>query len=150
MSDLDIELRPTAIDPRTGEAITLEDLALQEREKQLRIWRTAVEDELVHRADDLRTDIVGNHQVDIDRGHTRKWDPEDLIETVSHLVGEGLLTVMDAQGLVRDVPKVDGVKAADLLKRVDGEALLELRKCFTWETKGRARVKVTPVAQLEQ
>ena len=107
--------------------------------------RTAVEDELVRRAGDN----AHRDGWDVDRPMSRAWDAEDLIETVSDLVGRGLLTVMDAQGLVRDEPKVDGRKAADLLKRVDGEALVELRKCFTWQ-KGRARVKVTPVPQIEQ
>ena len=155
MTGMDIELQPTVIEPRTGETVTLATatesqlvdvfLELEKREKQFREWRTAVEDELVRRAgDDTHRDGW-----DVDQPMSRKWDPEDLIETVSDLVGRGLLTVMDAQGLVRDEPKVDGAKAADLLKRVEGEALVELRKCFTWQ-KGRARVKVTPVAQIEQ
>ena len=155
MTGMDIELQPTVIEPRTGETVTLATatesqlvdvfLELEKREKQFREWRTAVEDELVRRAgDDTHRDGW-----DVDQPMSRKWDPEDLIETVSDLVGRGLLTVMDAQGLVRDEPKVDGRKAADLLKRVEGEALVELRKCFTWQ-KGRARVKVTPVPQIEQ
>ena len=155
MTGMDIELQPTVIEPRTGETVTLATatesqlvdvfLELEKREKQYREWRTAVEDELVRRAgDDTHRDGW-----DVDQPMRRAWDAEDLIETVSDLVGRGLLTVMDAQGLVRDEPKVDGRKAADLLKRVDGEALVELRKCFTWQ-KGRARVKVTPVPQIEQ
>ena len=159
MTGLDIELQPTVIEPRTGETLTLATasvsqlvdvfLELEKREKQFREWRTAVEDELVRRHEDNHgATLVDKQLVDIDRPVQRKWDPEDLIETVSDLVGRGLLTIMDAQGLVRDEPKVDGRKAAALLAQVDGEALVELRKCFTWQ-KGRARVKVTPITELE-
>jgi len=154
MTGMDIELQPTVIEPRTGETVTLATatesqlvdvfLELEKREKQYREWRTAVEDELVRRAGDN----AHRDGWDVDQPMSRKWDPEDLIETVSDLVGRGLLTIMDAQGLVRDEPKVDGRKAAALLAQVDGEALVELRKCFTWQ-KGRARVKVTPITELE-
>ena len=155
MTGMDLELQPTVVEPRTGETITLATasesqlvdvfLELEKREKAFREWRTAVEDELVRRAG------PSNHGNgwDVDRPMARKWDPEDLIEAVSDLVGRGLLTIMDAQGLVRDEPKVDGRKAADLLKRVDGEALVELRKCFIWESRGRARVKITPAGSTE-
>jgi hypothetical protein len=43
---------------------------------------------------------------------------------------------------------VDGTAAAALLNRLDGDALVELRRCFSWEQKGRARVKVTAPQQL--
>jgi len=46
--------------------------------------------------------------------------------------------------------KVDSAlkKALDLLNRSEGDALMELRRCFRWK-QGRARVKVTPTAHIE-
>lgn len=147
------------VDPRSGEVVELANaphselvdvfLELAKREKAFKDWRTAVEDELVRRHGDRRAaQVVGNHEVDVDRGYGRVWDPEEL-EMVAHdLVARGLVRREDVDGLVEDVLKVDGRKAQSLLNRVDGDALAEIRRCFTWAQKGRAKVKVTPVVEL--
>jgi hypothetical protein len=54
----------------------------------------------------------------------------------------------DVSGLIKTSRSVDGNIAKRLLERLDGEALVELRRCFKWEQRGRARVKVTAPQQL--
>jgi hypothetical protein len=150
---------PTAVDPRSGEVIDLANaphadlveafLILQDHERRAKEWRTAVEDELVSRHGDHRGPApVGDFVVDIDRGFTRAWDVVELEEVVHDLVNRGLLDRAYAGVIVEGEPKVDGKEAARLLSRVSGDALLEIRRCFCWEQKGRARVKVTAPQQL--
>jgi hypothetical protein len=153
---------PTAVDPRSGEVIDLANaphadlveafLILQDHERRAKEWRTAVEDELVKRAGTQQTNFVGEWQLDIDRGYQRKWDVEELAGALMYLEGEGLLKQAECAGLIRRVDelKVDGKKAASLLNQLDGEALVEFRRCFKWEQKGRARVKVTAPQQLTE
>jgi predicted HTH domain antitoxin len=160
VSGTDLVPQPVAVDPRDGAILTLADapaeqladvlLELRRREAQMKEWRTAVEDELVRRHGDRRAaQVVGDHEIDVDRGHSRVWDPEELELVAVDLVARGLLSLHDISGLIARAPKVDGRKAMALLNRVDGDALVELRRCFEWETKGRPKVKVTPVASLE-
>jgi hypothetical protein len=157
---------PTAVDPRSGEVIDLanaphEDLVeafliLQDHERRAKEWRTAVEDELVRRTDELteRHEIdsvhIGDYVLEVERGWSRIWDGEELAGALQCLEGESLLKQAECAGLIRRVDelKVDGKKAAALLNQLDGEALVELRRCFKWEQKGRARVKVTAPPQL--
>lgn len=147
------------VDPRSGEVVDLANaphpelvdvfLELAKREKAFKDWRTAVEDELVRRHGDRRAaQVVGAHEVDVDRGYGRVWDPDELEMVATDLVARGLVRREDVDGLVEDVLKVDGRKAQSLLNRVDGDALAEIRRCFRWEQRGRAKVKVTPVVEL--
>jgi hypothetical protein len=148
------------VDPTSGEVLDLANaphdqlvkvfLALEERKKAFTEWTKAVEDELVRRHGDRQAaQVVGDHEVDVDRGFTRVWDPEDLDAVINDLVERGLIDKADAGVVSWANPKVDGRKVAQLLNRVDGDALVELRRCFEWVQKGRAKVKVTPVAKLE-
>jgi hypothetical protein len=154
---------PTAVDPRSGEVIDLANaphadlveafLILQDHERRAKEWRTAVEDELVRRHGSSReVQVVGDHEVAIDLGYQRTWDVEELAGALMYLEGEGLLKQAECAGLIRRVDelKVDGKKAASLLNQLDGEALVEFRRCFKWEQKGRARVKVTAPQQLTE
>jgi hypothetical protein len=158
---------PTAVDPRSGEVIDLANaphadlveafLILQDHERRAKEWRTAVEDEIVKRADTEQTTfVVGEWQLDIDRGYQRKWDVDDFERTITDIVDRGLArssglhAVSDFIGLIKTERKVNGAAAALLLNRLDGEALVELRRCFKWEQKGRARVKVTAPQQLTE
>jgi hypothetical protein len=157
------------VDPTSGEVLDLANaphdqlvkvfLALEERKKAFTEWAKAVEDELVRRHGDRRAaQVVGDHEVDVDHSATRTWDIDDLSATIGDLMARGLLDPRDASGLIKNELKVDGKKAAALLSRLEkdadvvphdqNEALVELRRCFTWK-KGRAKVKVTPVATLE-
>jgi len=150
------------VDPDTGEILSLPDadhaylvdvfLKLQEYERRLIDWRRAVEDELVRRHDDkgLTPEFVGNHTIEVQEGWTRVWDVDDLKATVQDLVARGVVSLQDVSGLIETSEKVNGRKAQDLLNRVSGDALTELRRCFTWSQKGRARVKVTQVTELNR
>jgi hypothetical protein len=151
---------PTAVDPRSGEIIDLANaphadlveafLILQDHERRAKEWRTAVEDELVKRAGTMQTDLVGEWQLDIDRGYQRTWDVDETESTVIRLIDDHALSVADVSGLIKTTRSVDGNIAKRLLERLDGEALVELRRCFKWEQKGRARVKVTAPPQLTE
>jgi len=150
------------VDPRTGVAFKPEEVRddllveifteLERRERQMKEWRTAAEDELVRRYGDRRAPWpIGNVEVSVKRGRGRQWDAEDLMSTVSQLAQDGLLTIRDVQGLVTEEKtyKVDGRRAAELLSSLQGEALAELSRCFTWTQRSRPRVEVTPAASLE-
>lgn len=152
----------TVLDPRTGEMLDLGSfphaplvglfLELKRYEAKARECRIAIEDELVRRHGDRRAaQVIGAHEVDVERGWGRDWDIEDLMATVSHLCQESLLTVTDVEGLVTEetVRKVNGHRAQELLSRLQGEALMELSRCFEWRQRGRAKVKITPVVELE-
>jgi hypothetical protein len=148
-------------DPRTGEVIDVATidhqalvgifLATQDYERRVREWRQTVEDELVRRHGDRRAaEVVGDHEVDVERGFSRVWDADDLADVLVDLLMRDKLSVEDVQGVVvQQEPKVDGRKAVQLLNRADEDTLIALRRCFRWEQRGRARVKVTPVASLE-
>jgi len=162
MTDLEPRDKQAIIDPRTGVMFPIEEVkddllveiftALEQREKQFQEWRRAAEDELVRRHDDLRHGddwVVAGKQLSVDRGWSRTWDPTELGNVVEDLVERGALTVQDVAGLLTPQdPKVDGRRAAELLDRGREDIAVELRRCFSWK-KGRARVKVTPTAQLE-
>ena len=140
-------------DLRTGVAFKLGEVTddllvemltvLQEREKQIQEWRRQAEDELVRRAD--RGEVRG---IEVDRGWTRKWDVEDLAATAADLVRQGKLTMADVSHIIKETRSADGTKLNALLKRVPDDIRIALEHCFTWEAKGRARVKVAPT-QLE-
>jgi len=155
----------TVVDPRTGVMFPVEEVKddllveifteLEAREKQYQEWRRMAEDELVRRRDAVLDEYskdawqVGSRAVDVDHKRTRDWDATELQMVVEHLVERGLVRAQDAAGLLTEQePKVNGKKAEDLLNRSEGDALMELRRCFTWK-QGRARVKVTPTAHIE-
>jgi hypothetical protein len=98
----------------------------------------------------MQTDLVGEWQLDIDRGYQRTWDVDETESTVIRLIDDHALSVADVSGLIKTTRSVDGNIAKRLLERLDGEALVELRRCFKWEQKGRARVKVTAPPQLTE
>ena len=148
----------TVVDPRTGVMFPVEEVKddllveifteLEHREKQYQEWRRMAEDELVRRIKGPGVDIPGK-AIEVDRGFSRVWDATELQLVVEDLVARGLICAQDADGLLTEQePKVDGKKAVDLLNRSEGDALMELRRCFTWK-QGRARVKVTPTTEIE-
>jgi len=107
------------------------------------------EDELVRRLPKDGPVVAGKYQLEVDQGFRRVWDATELQLVVEDLIERGLIRAEDADGLLTEQePKVDGKKAVDLLNRSEGDALMELRRCFTWK-QGRARVKVTPTAHIE-
>jgi hypothetical protein len=171
MTGLEAHETVAVVDPRTGVIFKAEDVTdellveifteLERREKQTQEWRRAAEDELVRRHGDRRAaQVIGHHEVDIDRAYSRVWDVEDLALVLRDLAATGRIKLSDIDGVIvkQDEYKVDGRKAAALLSRLeknadqlnrDGDmALTELRRCFTWK-QGRARVRVTPVAEIE-
>ena len=148
----------TVVDPRTGVMFGAEEVKddllveifteLERREKQTQEWRRMAEDELVRRVDGPGVEIPGK-AVEVNRGFSRVWDATELQLVVEDLMARGLVRAEDADGLLTEQePKVDGKKAVDLLNRSEGDALMELRRCFKWK-QGRARVKVTPTAHIE-
>ena len=149
----------TVVDPRTGVMFPVEEVKddllveifteLEHREMQYQEWRRMAEDELVRRIKGPGVDIPGK-AIEVNRGFSRVWDATELQMVVEDLVARGLIRAEDADGLLTEQePKVDGKKAVDLLNRSEGDALMELRRCFTWK-QGRARVKVTPTAHIEE
>ena len=165
MTELQPREQQTVMDPRTGVVFNVEEVKddllveifteLEHREKQLQQWRRMAEDELVRRRDAALGERskklwrVGSHNIEVDHGTRRVWDPTELEMVVEDLVGRGLLRAGDTAGLLTDQePKVDGRVALDLLNRSEGDALMELRRCFSLK-QGRARVKVVPTAQIE-
>lgn len=151
---------PVAVDPRDGAVLEVPDaphellaellLELRRREDQMKQWRLAVEDELVRRYGERRAaQPVGNFEVEVERSMGRVWDATDLVAVAEELAERGLIRQADIAGLAHWEAKVDGRKAAALLSRVEGDALVELRRTFHWEQKGRPRVRVTPAASLE-
>ena len=149
----------TVVDPRTGVMFPVgevkDDLLveifteLEAREKQYQEWRRMAEDELVRRLPKDGPVVAGKYQLEVDQGFRRVWDATELQLVVEDLIERGLIRAEDADGLLTEQePKVDGKKAVDLLNRSEGDALMELRRCFTWK-QGRARVKVTPTAHIE-
>ena len=148
----------TVVDPRTGVMFPVEEVKddllveifteLEHREMQYQEWRRMAEDELVRRIKGPGVDIPGK-AIEVNRGFSRVWDATELQMVVEDLVARGLIRAEDADGLLTEQePKVDGKKAVDLLNRSEGDALMELRRCFTWK-QGRARVKVTPTTEIE-
>ena len=166
MTDLVPHEKQTVVDPRTGVMFPVEEVKddllveifteLEHREKQYQEWRRMAEDELVRRIDNLTNAAgadggvhVGKYALEVNRGFSRVWDATELQLVVEDLVGRGLIRAGDADGLLTEQePKVDGKKALDLLNRSEGDALMELRRCFSWK-QGRPRVKVTPTARIE-
>jgi len=149
--------KQTVIDPRTGVVFPVEEVKddllveifteLEHREKQTQEWRRMAEDELVRRIPNGGD--LGKYAVEVNRGFSRVWDATELRLVVEDLIERGLVRPQDADGLLTEQePKVDGKKAVDLLNRSEGDALMELRRCFKWK-QGRARVKVTPTAHIE-
>jgi hypothetical protein len=157
----DVAPQPDAavvVDPRTGVAFQPGEVSdsllveifgeLQRREKQMQEWRRLAENELVRRQQDKGWTVVDGNRIDVDNGMSRVWDAEELELVATDLVARGHLSLFDISGLIRNERKVDGRKALDLLNRGDEETGIELRRCFQWK-RGRARVKVTPIAEIE-
>jgi hypothetical protein len=149
----------TVVDPRTGVMFPVEEVKddllieifteLEHREKQYQEWRRMAEDELARRVEKYAGFEIHGKSVEVDRGFKRVWDATELQLVVEDLIGRGLIRAGDADGLLTEQePKVDGKKAVDLLNRSEGDALMELRRCFSWK-QGRPRVKVTPTAHIE-
>jgi len=149
----------TVVDPRTGVMFPIEEVKddllveifteLEAREKQFQEWRRMAEDELVRRTETVGVAIPGK-AIEVDHAYKRVWDATELQLVVEDLVERGLIRREDTDGLLTEQePKVDGKKAVDLLNRTEGDALMELRRCFSWK-QGRARVRVSSTAQLEQ
>jgi len=150
----------TVVDPRTGVMFPVEEVKddllveifteLEHREKQYQEWRRMAENEIVQRYGDRKHHWrVGRLAIEVNRGFSRVWDATELQLVVEDLIERGLIRAEDADGLLTEQePKVDGKKALDLLNRSEGDALMELRRCFRWK-QGRARVKVTPTAHIE-
>jgi hypothetical protein len=149
---------PTAVDPRSGEVIDIanaphEDLVeafliLQDHERRAKEWRTAVEDELVRRHGRPGVEPVGEYIIEIDKGRVRHWDVDDVEAVVSDLVRRNLLNPQETVGLIKEHRSVDGNIAKRLLDGADSDVLFELSRCFSWQQRGRARVKVTAPQQL--
>jgi len=166
MSELTKREQQAIIDPRTGVMFSIEEVKddllveifteLEAREKQMQEWRRAAEDELARR---YRQKALGGHRtpwtlgskaVTVESNASRVWDATELQLVVEDLIERGLLSEAAVDGLVLEQePKVDGKKALDLLNRSQGDALMEISRCFHWK-RGRARVRVTPTAQLER
>ena len=149
----------TVLDPRTGVMFPIEEVKddllveifteLEHREKQYQEWRRMAEDELVRRTEKDDDFGVPGKVIEVAKGFSRVWDATELQLVVEDLIERGLIRAEDADGLLTEQePKVDGKKAVDLLNRSEGDALMELRRCFKWK-QGRARVKVTPTAHIE-
>jgi hypothetical protein len=155
---------PTAVDPRSGEVIDLANaphgdlveafLILQDHERRAKEWRTAVEDELVrrHEAHDYSREpqTIGEYIIEIDKGRVRHWDVDDVEAVVSDLIQRRLLDPQEAAGLIKEHRSVDGNIAKRLLDGADSDVLFELSRCFSWQQRGRARVKVTAPQQLTE
>jgi hypothetical protein len=156
MTDIEQAQSRSVVDPRTGELLDLaaiphEDLvdifqAAQNYERKVQTCRRMAEDELVRRAGRDKVVTVGENRLEIDHKWTRKWDPDDLETTLIELRNVGAVTPGDLLGVITSVPKINGNALRDLLNRYGPEVTEELERCFTWEQKGRATVKVTPVA----
>ena len=149
----DLEPPKHIVHPVTGEQVQLAghpagDLLhilelLQERAGQMKTWADAVENELVSRGAD--PDLY-----DIKEQWSREWDADDLMTTLHDLVMRDRLTLKDIDGaIVPGPPKVNGTKMKALLDRAEEDVMLELRRCFTWKRKGRARVQVR-YAEIEE
>src|SRR5213596_2528262 len=124
MTDVEKAPAATVVDPRSGEVLDLAAVdhrelvaifsAALDYERQVQSWRRAAEDELVRRHGDRRApQVVGDVEVDVNRGFARVWDPIDTEATLVRLVGEGKLS--DAQArevlLYPSEPKIDGRQA---------------------------------------
>ena len=149
----------TVVDPRTGVMFPVEEVKddllieifteLEAREKQYQEWRRMAEDELARRVEKYAGFEIAGKSVEVDGNFKRVWDATELQLVVEDLIERGLIRAEDADGLLTEQePKVDGKKALDLLNRSEGDALMELRRCFSWK-QGRPRVRVTPTAQIE-
>lgn len=150
-------------DPRTGEVIDnwttepsdrLAALVLEHArcEKRLADMRKRIEAELDGRLEALgrKRAVVGDYEIaKQDGSRSRAWDGDELENVLTELVNTGVVTAGEVADIVTRATKVNGTKARDLLNRLDGRAKQALEECFTWETKGRPKLTVTPVAQLE-
>src|SRR4029077_9049252 len=116
---------------------------LRERARQFKAWTEEVEAELVSRGQQ-----PGLYEIYGQMG--REWDIEELTATLHDLEMRGRVTLTDIEGIIKPGPmKVDGTKAKALLDRAEEDVLLDLRRCFTWKPRGRAKVRPV-VAEIEQ
>lgn len=130
------------------------ELALKEREAELRTMRRAIDDELRRRFDnDLRecgletTDpkalghalIVDGFEIRVTGGRERVWDVDELETALRALVDAGELDARDALGVLEHVTVVHGREAKSLLDRLSGDAWAAVRRCHTWQRKGDGR-----------
>jgi len=156
MSDIPI------VHPDTGEVVeALESaatdrlcdlkLALEDREREMRQMRSAIEFELRSRLEreGRRLAVVGDYEISVDSARTRVWDADDLEVVLRDLVGRGMLQASEVSGLISREVKVDGRKAQRLLGALIGEARDAVAGCFRWERRGNPRLLVTRVSRIE-
>jgi hypothetical protein len=151
---------PVVVDTTTGEvhdsAVDLpsDRLAellyrIREAETNYKLWRRVAEDELRARLtrDGRREAVVGDYQLAVSGGRSRRWDAADLEGAVQGLIDGGALNAGEVADLIVREAKVNGTLARELLDRLTGPAHDVLASCFTWEDR-RPSVSVEPVAQL--
>jgi len=153
MTDIERREQQAVVDPRSGEVLDLATigeadlldlfLAAQDYERKVRQWRTAAEDELIRRADELAGFQIGGYNVDVDRKSYREWDVDDVEAVVAQLVHANELTLADVAGLIKTQRHIDGNIAKRLIDRGSPTVVNALRSCFTWKQRGRATVRIT-------
>jgi hypothetical protein len=142
--------------PKTGEQIDLATLATDELATlalNLREWerddakaRKHVERALIdamQRREHRVEHTPSGYTIEVNAGHTRVWDPDELEGAARHLVDEGVIQAGQYTGLLRRETKVDGRIAQRLLGALTGTARRTIEACFTWKT-GEPTVKITP------
>lgn len=151
---------PISVDPRTGEVLTLKDeptdllaevaLAFKEEESRLAGLRKLVEDELTRRVGDRRKLITDEFELQVTPGWSRKWDAPELEGTLTELHDEGVVSAPEVSAVLHRELTVDGRAAQRLLKRLGGDALDRVTRCFTWQPKGRPKLEITRAIPLIQ
>jgi hypothetical protein len=153
------------VHPQTGElvvdlhtlpAATLADvqLALKQREGELRDMRREVDSELRRRFDDDLAErgidvtapqalghvlIADDFEVRVTGGRERVWDPDELETTLRELIDAGALDARDCIDVIEHRSVVRGSEAKRLLDRADSDIKAALRRCHTWQRKGDGR-----------
>jgi len=150
------------VDPRDG--TVLDDLAeqptralaplaveLKRREQLFKGMRELVEAELTERVRKAGRRIMaaGDYELTVEAARQRAWDGDELELVLRELVDRGVLTAGELpDGLISRAPRVDGRAALRLLGMLIGSAKARVEECFTWETKGRPRLLITPSVAL--
>jgi hypothetical protein len=149
---------PVVVDTSTGEvydsAVDLpsDRLAellyrIREAEASYKLWRRVAEDELRERLarDGRREAVVGDYQLAVSSGRSRRWDADELEGAVEGLIDGGIVTPGEVADLIVREAKVNGTLAKRLLDQLSGAAGDVVASCFTWEDR-RPTVSVEPVA----
>jgi len=150
---------PVVVDPMTGEVYDsptelpsdrLAELAfrLRQAEAERKLWRSAVEDELRRRLehDGRREAVVGDYQLEVRAGRSRRWDGEELESAVRDLVDAGVVQAGEVTELIRREIKVNGRVAAALLDRLTGASRDVIAACFSWEQARTPTLSIEPAA----